>query len=87
MSQAAPMHTNRQLLPEDSTGSTGVGTRAGQHGMHSSSLALLAIALSWGHAPWSLSYQKYSIFYRKLCVDHNQCLKKMMQVSYIFVAV
>lgn len=84
----AHLHTNRYLLPEESIGSTGVlkyHVKAARDAWQLSCIAVYCPLM--GPCSWSLTYPKYCFSYRKLCMGHNQCLKKMVQVSYIFSAI
>lgn len=83
MRKEVHMQTNRQLLPGDIIGSTGVVNYQvrGSEGCPAALLHRCLVpyhrAMLHGLAAYPEDPDhKYSIFYRKLCVDHNQCLKE-----------
>lgn len=77
------MHINRQLLSGDITGSTRV-VNYQVRGSEGCSLALLSCRPVPYHGAMLHALadypedpdHKYSILYRKLCMDHNKCLKE-----------
>lgn len=79
------MYTNRQLLPGDIIGSTGVANYQ-VRGTKGCPAALLCCYLVPYHGAALLAptaypedpSRKYSIFYRKLCVHHYQCLNEIV---------
>lgn len=79
------LHTNRQLLPGDIIGSTGVANYQvrGTKGCPAELLWCYLVPYHGATLLAPTAYpedppHKHSIFYRKLCVPHNQCLKEIV---------